>query len=43
MKKQNPVLNTLANMNKEKEIEMTNEQLQNEILKEQLTQLKSMK
>lgn len=43
MKKQNPVLNTLANMNKEEEIEMTNEQLQNEILKEQLTQLKSMK
>lgn len=43
MKKQNPVLNTLANMNKEEEIEMTNEQLQNEILKEQLTQLKGMK
>lgn len=43
MKKQNPVLTTLANMNKEKEIEMTNEQLQNEILKEQLTQLKGMK
>lgn len=42
MKKQNPVLNTLANMNKEEEVEMTNEQLQNEILKEQLTQLKSM-
>ena len=43
MKKQNPVLNTLANMNKDEEIEMTNEQLQNEILKEQLTQLKGMK
>lgn len=43
MKKQNPVLNTLANMNKEEEIEMTNEQLQNEILKEQLTQLKGVK
>lgn len=43
MKKQNPVLNTLANMNKDEEIEMTNEQLQNEILKEQLTQIKGMK
>ena len=43
MKKQNPVLNTLANMNKEEDIEMSNDQLQNEILKEQLTQLKSMK
>lgn len=43
MKKQNPVLTTLANMNKKDEVEMTNEQLQNEILKEQLTQLKSMK
>ncbi|BBQ04304.1 hypothetical protein [Enterococcus phage vB_EfaS-DELF1] len=43
MKKQNPVLNTLANMNKEEETEMTNEQLQNEILKEQLTQLKGVK
>lgn len=43
MTKQNPVLNTLANMNKEEEKEMTNEQLQNEILKEQLAQLKSMK
>lgn len=43
MKKQNPVLNTLANMNKEEETEMTNEQLQNESLKEQLTQLKGMK
>lgn len=42
MKKQNPVLTTLANMNKD-EVEMTNEQLQNEILKEQLTQIKSMK
>lgn len=42
MKKQNPVLTTLANMNKKDEVEMTNEQLQNEILKEQLTQLKSM-
>ena len=43
MKKQNPVLNTLANMNKKEEKEMTNYQLQNEILKEQLAQLKSMK
>ena len=33
MTKQNPVLNTLANMNKEEEKEMTNDQLQNEILK----------
>ena len=30
MKKQNPVLNTLANMNKKEETEMTNDQLQNE-------------
>lgn len=43
MNKQNPVLETLANMNKHKVDEMTNEELQNEILKEQLTQLKSMK
>ena len=43
MTKQNPVLETLANMNKEEETEMTNDQLQNEILKEQLAQLKSMK
>ncbi|CAD0299872.1 hypothetical protein with TM2 transmembrane motif [Enterococcus phage vB_EhiS_268] len=43
MKKQNPVLTTLANMNKKEKVEMTNEQLQNEILKEQLTQLKGMK
>jgi hypothetical protein len=43
MTKPNPVLNTLANMNKEEEKEMTNDQLQNEILKEQLAQLKSMK
>lgn len=43
MTKQNPVLTTLANMNKEEEKEMTNEQLQNEILKEQLAQLKTMK
>ena len=43
MKKQNPVLNTLASMNKEDEKELTNEELQNEILKEQLTQLKGMK
>lgn len=43
MAKQNPVLETLANMNKEEEKEMTNDQLQNEILKEQLAQLKSMK
>lgn len=43
MTKQNPVLNTLASMNKEEEKEMTNEELQNEILKEQLSQLKSMK
>lgn len=43
MTKQNPVLETLANINKEEEKEMTNDQLQNEILKEQLAQLKSMK
>ena len=42
MKKQNPVLNTLANMNKDEDIEMSNDQLQKEILKEQLAQLKSM-
>lgn len=45
MTKQNPVLETLKKMNtpQEEEKEMTNEQLQNEILKEQLAQLKSMK
>lgn len=45
MTKQNPVLETLKKMNtpQQEENEMTNEQLQNEILKEQLTQLKSMK
>ena len=45
MTKQNPVLETLKKMNtpQEEETEMTNEQLQNEILKEQLPQLKSMK
>ena len=43
MTKPNPVLTTLAKMNKEEDIEMTNDQLQNEILKEQLAQLKSMK
>lgn len=46
MKKQNPVLETLKKMNStqdEEEKEMSNEQLQNEILKEQLAQLKSMK
>lgn len=43
MKKQNPVLNTLANMNKEEEVEMTNEQLQHEIYKEQLRQLQELK
>lgn len=43
MKKQNPVLNTLANMNKKEEKEMSNEQLQNEIYKEQLRQLKELK
>lgn len=45
MTKQNPVLETLKKMNtpQQEEKEMTNEQLQNEILKEQLAQLKSMK
>lgn len=45
MTKQNPVLETLKKMNtpQQEEKEMTNEQLQNEILKEQLTQLKNMK
>lgn len=45
MKKQNPVLETLKKMNtpQQEEKEMSNEQLQNEILKEQLAQLKSMK
>lgn len=45
MNKQNPVLETLKKMNtpQQEEKEMTTEQLQNEILKEQLTQLKSMK
>lgn len=45
MTKQNPVLETLKKMNtpQEEEKEMTNEQLQNEILKEQLAQLKSIK
>lgn len=45
MTKQNPVLETLKKMNtpQHEEKEMSNEQLQNEILKEQLAQLKSMK
>lgn len=45
MAKQNPVLETLKKMNtpQQEEKEMSNEQLQNEILKEQLSQLKSMK
>lgn len=45
MTKPNPVLETLKKMNtpQQEENEMTNEQLQNEILKEQLVQLKSMK
>lgn len=45
MANQNPVLETLKKMNtpQQEEKEMTNEQLQNEILKEQLAQLKSMK
>lgn len=44
MTKQNPVLETLKKMNtQQEEKEMTNEQLQNEVLKEQLAQLKSMK
>ena len=45
MTKQNPVLETLKKMNtpQQEEKEMSNEQLQNEILKEQLEQLKNMK
>lgn len=45
MTKQNSVLETLKKMNTphQEETEMTNEQLQNEVLKEQLAQLKSMK
>lgn len=45
MTKQNPVLETLKKMNtpQEEEKEMTNDQLQNEVLKEQLAQLKTMK
>ena len=45
MTKQNPVLETLKKMNTphQEEKEMTNEQLQNQILKEQLEQLKIMK
>lgn len=45
MTKQNSVLETLKKMNtpQQEEKEMTNNQLQNEILKEQLAQLKSMK
>ena len=46
MTKQNPVLETLKKMNTpqhEEETKMSNEQLQNEILKEQLAQLKSIK
>lgn len=45
MTKQNPVLETLKNMNTshKEEKEMTNDQLQNEILKEKLAQLKTMK
>ena len=45
MTKENPVLETLKKMNtpQQEEKEMTNDQLQNEILKEQLAQLKSMK
>ena len=45
MTKQTPVLETLKKMNtpQEEDKEMTNDQLQNEILKEQLAQLKSMK
>ena len=44
MTKQNPVLETLKKMNtQQEEKEMTNEQLQNQILKEQLEQLKNMK
>ena len=45
MTKQTPVLETLKKMNTphQEEKEMTNDQLQNEVLKEQLAQLKSMK
>lgn len=46
MTKQNPVLATLKKMNTpqtEEEKEMTNEQLQNEIYKEQLRQLQELK
>lgn len=45
MTKQNPVLETLKKMNtpQQEEKEMTNDQLQNEILKEKLAQLKTMK
>lgn len=45
MTKPNPVLETLKKMNtpQAEENEMTNDQLQNEILKEQLAQLKRMK
>lgn len=45
MTKQNPVLETLKKMNTphQEETEMTNDQLQNEILKEKLAQLKTMK
>ena len=44
MTKPNPVLETLKKMNtQQEEKEMSNEQLQNEILKEQLAQIKSMK
>lgn len=45
MKKQNPVLETLKKMNhtQEEEKEMTKDKLQNEILKEQLRQLKELK
>jgi hypothetical protein len=44
MTKPNPVLETLKKMNtpQQEENKMSNEQLQNEILKEQLAQLKSM-
>lgn len=45
MTRPDPLLETLKKMNtpRQEEKEMTNEQLQNEILKEQLAQLKSMK
>ena len=45
MTKQNPVLETLKKMNTphQEENKMSNEQLQNEVLKEQLAQLKSLK